>query len=448
MTTLHQWKPATLSLCIACATSTVYAMDYGIYDARGLAMSGTAVSIGNTAQAAYYNPALLAFHKGDEDTSRDGRTYFPTLVAQGSETINSAYDAVNDELDTKLSNSIDQFNALYNSTNAAQVASAASDLRKVLNKISNKDITADAFVGLSVSEPSDFEGGAFYLGARVIGAGSSSVTKTDLALLDEYIAATNEAAAGATKAQLALAHPALVNTDGTLKDPTQTLSSSADVGALAIGEWGVAMGKEFHFWGQSIALGITPKMMRVDAYRDQANFQNSNLSSVDQTVNQFSDTKSTHITFNADLGIAATFYEHYRVSLAVKDIDKKEFKTHQDADPVTGQTPPDLVVKLSPRSRLGLGYLNGPLSIGLDYDLQESKPIANESPSQFMSLGGEYVLWDSLAFRVGYKHDKTGLHSNSTSAGLGYRWRRFVIDLGYASGGDMKGGGLQMGWTF
>jgi hypothetical protein len=188
--------------------------------------------------------------------------------------------------------------------------------------------------------------------------------------------------------------------------------------------------------------------MRVDAYRDDANFNTSTAASVTDTLNQFSDTKSTHITLNADLGVAAIIADHYRVGIAVKDVIAKDFTTHQEADPVTGLARPDLVVKLRPRSRMGLGYVTENFSIGLDYDLQESTPIANEAPNQDLTLGAEYTFFDTLALRVGYRQDQTGFHQNATSAGIGFHWARFVMDIAYSQSSEMKAGGLQMGWTF
>jgi len=423
-------------------------MDYGIFDARGLAMGGTVMAVGDTAQSQYYNPALLAFHIGDEDKTRDGRTYFPTLVVQASNTLDSVANAVNDKLDTKVSSAVNAYNSAQNAANAGAIASSASDLRKVLNKIANKDINLDSFVGLSVSEPSDHEGGAFYVGVRIIGAGTSTITPADLTLLNDYIAATTQIANGAVPATVAAQYPNLINANGALKDPTKSLTSSADVGALAIGEWGLALAKEFTFWDQAVSLGITPKLMRVDAYRDDANFNNTSLTNVNDSINQFSDTKSTHITFNADLGAAAIIANNYRVGIAVKDAFAKNFTTQQDPDPITGLARPDLIVKLHPRSRMGFGYVNDDFSVGLDYDLKKSTPIANEAPSQNLSLGGEYRLFDGLALRLGYHQDRTGLRANATSAGIGYHWHRFVADLGYSSSSDTKGGGLQLGWAF
>jgi hypothetical protein len=423
-------------------------MDFGVMDARALAMGGTVVAVGNSAQAQYYNPALLGFHRGDEDLTRDGRGYFPTLVVRASNTVKDAWDAVDDNLDDQLSSAVTRFNALPDSVSAGAVASSAKDLRRVLDKLANKDVTLDGFVGYSMSEPSDHEGGAFYVGARVIGAGTSAVSNEDLALLDDYITAMNELAGGDSLQQVAQRHPTLINTNGTLRDPTQTLTSSADVSALAIGEWGMALGKEFQFWDQAVSFGITPKLMRVDAYRDQESFNNPDTTSVDATLDKFSDSKTTHIAFNADLGVAAIIAEHYRVGLAVKDAFAKNFRSHQENDPATGLARPDLLIKLHPRSRMGLGYVSDSFSLGLDYDLQESTPMAHEAPSQNISLGAEYWVMPGWSLRMGYRHDQVGLRDSATSAGVSYQWRRFVADLAYAKSDQSEAGGLQLGWAF
>lgn len=430
------------------AAQPALAIDYGVFDARALAMGGTTLAIGDTSQAQYYNPALLAFHSGDEDKTRDGRTYFPTLVVQATDTVEAALDAVDKELDAKLSSAINTYNSTPSSAQAASVSANANDLREVLDKIANKDVAINSFFGLSVSEPSEREGGAFYIGARVIGAGTSRVTDTDLRLLDDYIAAAEALAAGATPQAVAAQYPSLVNASGDLRDLTPTLSSSADVSALGISEWGMAAAKEVSVWGQAVSFGITPKLMRVDAYRDQASFNNVSSNTLNAQLNELEDTKSTHITFNADLGIAAIIAKHYRVGIAIKDTFAKDFTTQQSADPITGLARPDLVVKLHPRTRMGVGYVNEHLSIGLDYDLEESTPMANEAPSQDVSLGAEYRLFDGLALRVGYRQDQTGLRDDASSVGMGYRWHRFVVDIAYSESADMKAGGLQLGWAF
>jgi hypothetical protein len=423
------------------------AISYGIYDARALAMGGTATAVGSYAQAAFYNPALLALHDREEESGRDGRVYLPNLVFQMSDATETAINAIDDELDTKLSSAINAFNAAPNLLGAGQVAGSAQELRTALDDIANQELGIDSFIGFNISEPSMHEGGAFYMGVRLIGGGVANVTDADSALLDDYINSMNQIAAGADPSVVAAAYPHLINSRGQLIDPTKTLTSNADISALAIAEWGMALAKAFELFDQTIALGITPKLMRVDAFRDTADF-NDSLDSVADGLNEFSDTRATHTGFNADIGATALIAEHYRVSLTIKDLFEKHFSTHQEPDPLTGAAAPDLKVSLSSRARIGLGYVNEKFSIGIDYDLHEATPMASEAGTQELNIGAEYLLFDSLAVRAGYRNDQTGVRDNLVSAGLGYHWKRFVIDVAYATGGDYRSGGLQMGWTF
>ncbi len=440
----HRMK--LLTLLFPLVTSSSFAISYGVYDARALAMGGAATAVGRPEQAAFYNPALLGLHDKDEDDSRDGRFYMPVLVAQVSDTVETAVDAYDDNLDEELSNAINTYNQGQTQLAAGQLSQTATDLRGALEDIGNEDLNLDGFVGMSISEPSLFEGGAVYIGARFLAAGSSTVTDADLAQLDRYIEAMDLVAAGADPTTVSASYPDIFDGNGNLVDVTTDLTSSADVGALAIGEWGVALGKAFDIGDQKIAIGITPKLMRVDAYRDSVDF----TTDTDPVAveDSFSDSLSTYTSFNMDLGISAQIYGNFIVSLTGKDLFEKSFRTRGEPDPVTGEPTAGLPVKLSPRYRMGVAYVNDSLSVGLDYDLEESTPMAREMSTQEIGIGAEYVLFNSLALRAGYKTDQAEGGGNYGSVGIGWRLSRFVVDLAYTSGGDTQAGGLQLGWAF
>ena len=57
----------------ACMSAPAWSISYGTYDARAMGMGSVGVAAGNIENAIFYNPALLALHDGDEDSSRDGR---------------------------------------------------------------------------------------------------------------------------------------------------------------------------------------------------------------------------------------------------------------------------------------------------------------------------------------------------------------------------------------
>lgn len=441
LSTPYSFSLLGIALASCALALPAQAVSFGVYDSRGLAMGGTAVASGTTAQAQFYNPALLSFNDRDEDEGRDGRISFPNLVVQLSESTNTAIDAVDDRFDEQFSSAINNFNLNPGSETAGPVALAARDLDSLLDDLGNQDLTIDAFLGFSISEPSEREGGAFFIGLRALGAGSASISAEDQALLDSYITAMESLAAGGP------VDPALLDENGNLRDPVDDLTSNGDVSALAIAEWGVALAHEFEVFGQGVSVGITPKLMMVDAYRNTLDV-GGEVDSLDDQSARFSDSQKTHLTFNADIGVAAVFADHYRIGISVKDALSKEFSTRQGEDPETGEPLPELNVTLKPRSRMGIAYVGERFTLGMDYDLHESTPLANEAPHQDLSLGMEYRLFDSLALRAGYRQDQTKVRDDIASGGIGYQWRRAIFELSYAKNSEFEAGSLQFSWAF
>ena len=440
-------KLSLLALSLSLMATSAQAITYGTYDARAMAMGGTGTAVGKPEQAAFYNPALLGFHNKDEDDSRDGRFYMPMISAQYSDAIETAADSYDDDLEDELSQAVDLFNQGQTQAAAISVSDVATDLRDLLDDIGNQDLNLDGFVGMSVSEPSLYEGGALYIGARFLAVGATSVTDTDLALLDRYIEAMDSVAAGADPVTIAATYPDIFDANGNLIDTTTNLTSSADVGALAIAEWGVALGKSWDLWDHKIALGVTPKLMRVDAFRDSVDFT-TEADDTNDVEDSFSDTRTTYTSFNMDLGISAQLFDHYIVSFVGKDLFEKSFDTEGDPDPVTGEPTVGPPVTLSPRYRMGLAYVNSAFSLGIDYDLQESTPMTNELATQELAIGAEYILFNSLALRAGYKTDQGEGGASASSFGIGWRVSRFVVDIAYSSGDQSQAGALQLGWAF
>lgn len=446
-------KPSRINHCLFALSfpliaGTSHAITFGTYDARSLAMGGTGAAVGRPEQAAFYNPALLGFHNKDEDDSRDGRFYMPMILVQASESVETAAEAYDDDLEDNLSSAVNLYNQGQAQAAAEEVSNVATDLRTTLNDLTASDISLDGFVGMSISEPSLFEGGALYVGARFLAAGSSTVTDADIALLDRYIEAMDSVAAGADPAAINATYPDIFDADGNLIDTTTNLTSSADVGALAIGEWGVALGKSWDLSNHKIAVGVTPKLMRVDAFRDSVDFTSEEDAEAEADDDSFSDTRTTYTSFNMDLGISAQVYDHFIVSFVGKDLFEKSFETEGDPDPITGAPTEGLPVKLSPRYRMGLAYVNNALSIGIDYDLEESKPMTRELGTQELGIGAEYVLFNSLALRAGYKTDQGESGASAGSFGIGWQLSRFVVDIAYTSGDESRAGALQLGWAF
>lgn len=430
MLSSHYWAKSTAllaGLAGLAATAPAVAIGYGIYDARSLAMGGATVAAANSESAHFYNPALLSFENEDEDDSKNGRFIFPTVVAFGSDAGEAAADVVRDNLDQQISDSVAQFNTQTGDPAAAAgVLNALNKFDEAINDLNQQSIEFDAYVGLSVSEPADREGGSFYFGVRGLVFGSADISAADLTTMDTYVSALEQIAAGTATVD---SFNGSIAAGGQLIDPRPNLTSQAELSSLAIGEWGIALSKEFAVLGQAIAFGVTPKIMQVEVYREEIRFSDQSPS--------YSKNKQTHLTMNLDVGIAAQIFDDFRVGLAVRDLLPKSFSSQNN-----------LQVELNPRTRLGAAYVNKFITVGLDVDLQKNEPVATEPASQEAALGFELRPWEPLHFRFGYRQDMVGERDDILSAGLRYQIWRFVAEAGIAKSDEVTGGSLQLGWTF
>lgn len=414
----------TTSVLGLLASANSFGEGYGIFEARGLAMGGATVAIGNTDNGLFYNPALMAFHDGDEDNTRDGSFYFPVVTAQISESSLDMFDIEDDELDERVTDSVQSYNDDQSTENARSVVSAAQDLLSAVDNLDDQDIFGEGFVGMSLTVPGDRQGAGFYMGGRVLGAGRANIVDSDQALLADYVEGLDIVASGGDPADIP---PGLFNGDGTLIDPIDQIDSSAAARGLGIFEWGIAVGKEVDIFGVPVAFGATPKLMVIKVYEANQDIQGGNITD--------SDSADQYQIFNADLGMAVEFAQYFRAGIAVKDVHKREFQSDQGGEAV-----------LSPKSRFGLGFTSSRVQLGLDVDLNPIEPVGEENEIQEVALGGEWKINRRVALRGGYRHDLNAAREDILSAGIGLQWGGFLMDVAYADGDTSRGVSLQLGF--
>lgn len=405
-------------------SSPAWGGGYGVYDTRTLSLGGTGVALGDINSGHFYNPALTAFHDGHEDRTRDGLHSFQVVVANLSEGADTAIDALDDDLEDRLSAAIDTLNNVPTPETARLGIAAARDLESVMRDLKDEIVDGEASVNYSISLPADREGGAFFIGTRLVAEGISDIREADLELLQDYVEALQFIESGGTLGQ---DHLELRDGEGRFIDPSSQISSSATGTAALISEIGVSMAKEFTLWRQPVSFGAAPKAVYLRVFDDRW-----------QTVNDEFDSsgeEESELYFNLDLGVAATVAEAFRVGLAVKDLRRQ-----------TLVTPEGHSVTLESRSRLGLAYLSEVWRVGFDLDLAKTANLRGDGARQDMALGVEYSLLDQLQLRAGYRHDLEDSVADQFTFGCGWRPGRLALDLAY-SGGDNRGLGLHLGWA-
>lgn len=386
----------TTGLLLACASGAATGDNYGVFDARGLALGGTGVALGNADTGHFYNPALTAFHEGHEDRTRDGSHSFHAVLAALSDGARIAADAISDDLEERLSAAIDNLNEVPTAAAARAGIAAAQDLDQAMRHLDGKNVNADGYLGYSVSLPGDLEGGAFFIGSRFIGRGISNINAADFDLLQDYVEALeyveSDGAAG-------VEHPELKDDQDRFIDPSFRIQSSAAGTGLLLSELGVSAAKQYPLWGHNIAVGLAPKVVHLRIFDEAWQVVDGEFASIGDN--------RTEVYFNLDLGAAITLAEHWRMALAVKDLRRKTLTTD------LGDR-----IELQARARLGLAYISESLDVGLDVDLDPAPNLQGNGERQDLSLGIEYRL-PALALRLGYRHDLEGSVGDQLSAGLG-----------------------------
>ncbi|WP_455207535.1 conjugal transfer protein TraF [Kaarinaea lacus] len=408
--------------------ATANAVPFGTFDPRSLAMGGAAVASGTSANAAYYNPALLSMYKTRKEIGRNSRFIFPTVTARAAEAVVDNLDIKDENLEQDLVNAINAFNQNMNSQTAQSVLNAATDLNSRLDQLIDGPVHADANVGMILGIGHKHEGGSIIINRRGVSTGAIENFSSDLALLEDYVEAmqfieTNGAAG--------VAHPELFNPDGTLIDQTGNLASIGNGSGLDITEVGMAVSKEFRILGRDIAIGITPKILRVITYDFTADAATGQTDSV-KDENEDWD-------MNLDIGFAHQINSQWRAGLIFKNVRSLSFTTSLGTE-----------IKLDPQVRAGLAY-DSPWGLyAVDMDVIENDPVGYGSPSQLLSLGGEWKPKRWFQLRAGISRNMKGVGNNSDPVfSAGVRWDfGGILDLTYAQGASEVAYGLQLGYQF
>lgn len=391
-------------------SSTVLALPFSAFDPRSYAMGGTGVASGTSANAVFYNPALLAAARDGEDFSLE----LPIVAVQATDPDNFV-DAV-DEFDSNdYMATLDAALGAYvpgNSATEAAVIAAAAQVRDGLISISGKAVQLEGDVAFVVGIPGKKFGLSVYGNAWAVG-GAVGDTSTDVAVLNGVI---SDASASNV---LSLAS-------------TSSLGSTIAARFAVITEAGIAIARDFN----GLAVGITPKYVEVHTSDYLITADNFDSASIDTDVNEVTDTD-----VNFDVGLARDFGNGNKVGLVVKNVIPQEYTTYMGNK-----------LKIDPMARVGVMHQNSWSTIALDVDLTENDPGGFDSKTQFASLGMELDIFDTAQLRVGVRHNMSdnpyGHEVDTLSAGLGFSPFGIHLDLSVAGNSDQIGAAAQFGFRF
>jgi len=405
------------------------AVSFGTFDPRSLAMGGAGVASGTSANAAYYNPALLSMYKTRKEIGRNSRFIFPTITARAAEAVIDNRNIGDENLEQNLETAIGAFNINMNSQTAQGVLNAATDLSNRLDEVVDGPVHADANIGMVLGIGHKYEGGSIIINRRGVGTGAISDFESDLALMQAYVEAMQFVESGGTAGA---PHPELYDpATGELQYDQADLTSSGNGSGMDITEIGMAMSKEFQILGRGIAIGITPKIIHVVTYDFRADAATGDTES-DELDNEDWDV-------DLDIGFAHEVNQQWRVGLIFKYLRSLSYTTALGTE-----------LKLDTQVRAGVAY-DSPWGLyAVDLDVIENDPVGYGSPSQMLSLGGEWTYRRWLQLRAGISRNMQGIGNNSDPVfSTGFRWDfGGILDLTYAYGNSEQAAGLQFGYRF
>ena len=196
-----------------------------------------------------------------------------------------------------------------------------------------------------------------------------------------------------------------------------TLASEAHIIAVAVTDVALTISREFDFSGTPVAIGVSPKLQRLDVYDYVVSVED------DVETDDIDDFGVDDTGFNIDIGASMQFGEEKqgKVGIVFKNLLSNEL------DSINGQT-----VEITPQVRAGVTYeAFGWINIAADLDLMENDPVAFEDPSQFAAVGLELDVFGFLQGRAGFRTNLASSDQEVVSLGFGLSpFSLFHIDLG------------------
>lgn len=394
----------TLAGAIAVILSPAVSAD-AFVDARSAGMAGTGIASGDYTRA-NLNPALLTRFDDNDDF------YLKLGISAVARDYNDTIDNVDDVQDQ-----LDRFESLINNPdpNNPPTEADAQSLINSLKALDKDTIDGAANAELAFYRPSkDFAYG-ITIGGQLWAKGDFSFADSDEALIDNAL------------------------TTGEFDQ--NDIQSEGLARAVAVNEIALSFATKFSVPViGGLALGVTPKVQRLDSYLYVANI--SNYDSDDY----FDDQYMTDTTgFNLDIGL------HAQIGPANVGLVARNIISHE-LDNVAGET-----LKLEPTITAAAAVDLAGVSLELDLDLIEDKSFVIQGteetflkPRQWARLGAEVDIFEQVQLRAGYKADMSSNYSDFYTVGLGISpFDTVTIDLAGEFGDDDEiGGALQFGVKF
>ena len=406
-------------------------------EARGMAMGGAGVAVGNSRQAHYYNPSLLVNAPEEEDFNFE--VDLAVRLSDSDKLIQSVKDFADDDPISALGTSITDLNTAVDNINPLNtpaqiktsltpslqgVVDSSTGIQTGIQNVTGKSFSLDANLGTFASVPnldiSTGVGFAVYVNGWANVGIQGKLAEQDNTSMDTFINSGQTIIDSNDPTTILAQINTLVN-----NDPTANLQSSVSIQGGAVVEIGIAMAKKQTINNYDLDIGITPKIQKVTTFGIEKTLAEleAGIDLADQ------EDPETTTSFNFDIGISKELDDHWTTGLIIKNLIPYTYDVKNvDKD-----------VEIAPSARIGAAWKNNWISAGADLDLTKNEDIASLSETQFLSLGAELDVW-ILQLRGGYRQNLAGGGGSGPSVGFGLYLLGLNIDAAVASNSIDPGG--------
>lgn len=211
------------------------------------------------------------------------------------------------------------------------------------------------------------------------------------------------------------------------------LETTIHIYGAAVTDIGLSVSRMFNIMDKDIAIGITPKLQKVDVFdfiaevdgEDPDEPEGSPNKEIDLDNIELEDYHKEYSGMNLDVGAAHKFgyNNRWQGGLVIKNLMSKSYKSQR------GQS-----VDIQPMVRAGIGYQNIDYWLKpkatVDLDITENKATAFEDPTRYLALGGEIDLFRWIQLRAGYRNNLSGDDESIFTGGIGLSPFMVHLDVG------------------
>lgn len=351
MNNLHR---VAISVAVALTSFSTMSATH-VADARGNAMGNTGVASADYLTAPFYNPALVADFKENDDFG----VLLPALSISAQDTDDSL--TVLDDLQSAIDDYEDN----------GKSEDKLNEIDRLLNELDgNQPLKVNTGLGLAIALPNHLVAANLYSRAYV-----------------EVMANPKVAAHS---------------------DPEQRYQkSSVAMASFGYAEVGLALARGFTIAEHQFSFGVTPKYQQMMTY-----FVDPSVA--DFEIDNYDESENTKNAFNLDFG-AAWMHGNYRVAIALKDVIAQEIDL---LNPSNGQAMGTYSLNPQATLGAAYKHEFFTLSLDADLTKQE-RFDSIEDDTQFVRVGIEGNAWGWAQLRAGYEMDLEDTLDSTITAGLG-----------------------------